>query len=92
MLLVLQLIWPVRTAYFKTILMVNVPFFSLIADTYFDDYDFEDRPVLEESPRINEFDTHMYIVTRKMLTVDSQIRQQPLSRHRVTKAMRIKCL
>jgi len=30
-------------------------------DDYFDDYDFEDRPVLVESPRLNEFDTNTYI-------------------------------
>ena len=29
-------------------------------DDYFDDYDFEDRPVLVESPRLNEFDTNTF--------------------------------
>lgn len=32
----------------------------IMLDDYFDDYDFEDRPVLPESPRLNEFDTNTY--------------------------------
>jgi hypothetical protein len=30
----------------------------LTVDNYFDDYDFEDRPDIEESPRIDEFDAN----------------------------------
>ena len=30
-------------------------------DGYFDDYDFEDRPVLPESPRLNEFDADAFL-------------------------------
>jgi hypothetical protein len=40
--------------------MVSSHIVLLTPDDYFDDYDFEDRPILVESPRLNEFDTNTY--------------------------------
>ena len=52
----------------------------LSLDNYFDDYDFEDRPVLVESPRLNEFDTNMYVrflSEADILDCRSRLEQRP---------------
>ena len=55
----------VTKVYFKINSMVSHSIFNdLTLDNYFDDYDFEDRPILAESPRLNEFETNAYLPFR----------------------------
>jgi hypothetical protein len=50
---------------FKTNLMVTALQYITDVDNYFDDYDFEDRPVVAESPRLTEFDTATYAISKQ---------------------------